>query len=120
MKLSIRNYATILDKALAEAGAEHAEKVYKDFADLLVNDGKTSKAMEILEVWKGLYNKRHGLIDVEVESADESAEFPHTFAGKKTSVKVKTNPTLIGGSVIKIGDYVIDASIRSKVNAIRN
>lgn len=121
MRLSIRNYATILDKALTEAGTDHAKaEVMKDFAKLLVKDSKTSRSGEILEIWKNLYNKRHGIIDVEIESADPSASFSHSFAGKRVASRVKLNPSLLGGQIIKIGDYIIDASIRSKINLIRN
>ncbi len=120
MKLSIRQYAILLDKALAAAGADHADKIYRDFAKLLAEDGKSSRLGEILELWKGLYNKRHGIVDVEIKAADKSAAaFPHSFAGKRVALKVSEDKSLLGGSVVKIGDYIIDGSIKSKIAAIR-
>ncbi|MFA6050391.1 MAG: F0F1 ATP synthase subunit delta [Candidatus Paceibacterota bacterium] len=121
MRLSIRQYATILDKALAAADTEHAkEKVMNEFAALLIEEGRTSRLGEILELWKNLYNKRHGLLDVEIKTADkEEVSFPHSFAGKKVAFKTSVDPSLIGGSIIKIGDYVIDGSIKLKIEAIR-
>jgi F-type H+-transporting ATPase subunit delta len=120
MKLSIRNYATILDEALAEAGADHADKIYRDFAKLVAEDGKSSRLGEIIELWKSMYNKRHGIVDVEIKAADkDAAAFPHSFAGKRVALKVTEDKSLIGGSVIKIGYYIIDGSIKSKVAAIR-
>ncbi|MES2060107.1 MAG: F0F1 ATP synthase subunit delta [Patescibacteria group bacterium] len=120
MKLSTKQYAEILDKALAEAGSEHAGAVYKDFAKLLVREGKTSRLSDVIAFWKKLYNKRHGIIDVEINAADkEDAAFPHSFAGKRVALTVSEDKSLLGGSRIKIGDYIIDASIKSKINAIR-
>ncbi len=122
MRLTIKQYASLLDRALAEADTEHGkEKVMKDFANLLMEDGRMSRLSEILELWKGLYNKRHGIIDVEARAANkEDVSFPHSFAGKRVALKVSEDPSLLGGSIIKIGDYVIDGSIRSKIAAIRN
>lgn len=122
MRLTIRQYAQILDRALFEAEPDHAkERVVKDFAKTLVKDGRTARVGEILEAWKILYNRRHGIIDVEIEATDkDTADFPRSFAGKRTAVKVTENPLLLGGSIFKIGDYVIDGSVRSKINAIRS
>lgn len=120
MKLSNRNYAVILDKALAETDSDHArERVMKDFAKLLFNDSKTSRLSEIIEIWKSLYNKRHGLIDVSIETADKDIAFPHSFAGKRVATSIKVNPSLIGGSIIRISDYIIDSSLRGKINALK-
>ncbi len=122
MKLTVRHYATILDRALAEASSEHEkEKVMKDFAQMIEKDGKTSRLNEILIFWQALYNKRHGLIDVTIETADkDSVKFPNSFAGKRVAQKTIMNPSLIGGNIIRIGDYIVDGSIRSKINLIRN
>jgi len=121
MNISIKQYATILDKALASAsGDNEKEKVIKDFANLIVSDGRSSKLSEIMNLWQKLYNKRHGIIDVTIESADkDTISFPHSFAGKKVAVSSIENKSLIGGSVIKIGDYTIDASIKRKLSTLR-
>lgn len=120
MKLSVKQYAEILDKSLAEASSEDQRSfLFKDFAKLLINEGKTSKLDEVLHIWKSLYNKRHGLIDVEIESVDGEASFPHSFAGKRTAINHKNNPSLIGGTITRISDYVIDTSIKSKIKSLK-
>src|SRR3989344_6833221 len=119
MKLTIKQYAELLDRALDKARGDDARKdVIKEFVKMLTRDGKMSKLPDILMHFKALWNKRHDIVDVEIETADkESAKFPHTFAGKKVSLKVLENKALLGGSILRIGDYLIDTSVRSKINA---
>lgn len=122
MRFSIRQYAEILDKAIALADTDHArERVIKDFTATLVDDARTARLGEILEIWKNLYNKRHGIIDVNIEASDKNTvDFPRSFAGKRVAVNMRENYALLGGSIVRIGDYIIDASIKSKISAIRN
>lgn len=121
MKLSVKQYAEILDKAVDKAHGDEAKRaVIKEFVKLLNDDAKVSKLPDILTHYKSLWNKRHEVIDVTVETADkEGAKFASTFGGKKVSLTIRENKALIGGSVFKIGDYLIDTSVRSKINALR-
>jgi len=42
-----------------------------------------------------------------------------TIIGKPVVLKLKVDPDLIGGIVIKIGDKLIDGSIRSKLDTLK-
>lgn len=122
MKLTIKQYAELLDRALDKARGDDARKdVIKEFVKMLSTDGKISRLSEILLRFNMLWNKRHSIVDVSIEAVDEaSAKFPMEFAGKKVALKVLQNKALLGGSILKIGDYLIDTSVRSKINALRN
>lgn len=122
MRLSVKQYAQVLDEAVERArGSEAKQEVISEFVKLLNADAKTSKLPDILAHFKSLWNKRHDVIDVTVEAADkEGAKFPTHFANKKVSLTVKENKALIGGSIFKIGDYLIDTSVKSKINALRS
>ena len=39
--------------------------------------------------------------------------------GKAVSLEVKTDPTIVGGIIIKLGSRMVDASLRTKLNSIR-
>jgi F-type H+-transporting ATPase subunit delta len=41
-------------------------------------------------------------------------------SGKDVSLDVKVDPAIIGGVVVKLGSRMVDTSLRSKLNAIRN
>ncbi len=40
-------------------------------------------------------------------------------AGENVAVDVKVDPAIIGGLVVKLGSRMVDASLRTKLNAIR-
>ncbi len=40
-------------------------------------------------------------------------------AGSEVSLGVKVNPDIIGGMVVKLGHRMIDASLKTKLNALR-
>lgn len=121
MKLTIKQCAELLDRALDKARDDDARKnVIKEFVKILSSDGKISKLPDILSHFKKLWNARHEVMDVEMVVTNESeAKFPKEFGGKKVALKVLENKALLGGSILKIGDYLIDTSVRSKINAIR-
>ncbi|MFT5451857.1 MAG: F-type H+-transporting ATPase subunit delta, partial [Enterobacterales bacterium] len=39
-----------------------------------------------------------------------------TKLGRKVNINCQTDPTLMGGMIVRAGDLVIDASIRGKLN----
>ena len=120
MRLTTKQYAELLDRAMDKARGDDARNaVIKEFVKMLTKDGKMSKLPDILTRFKALWNKRHDIVDVSIEAADnEGAKFPHSFAGKKVSLNVLQNKALLGGSILKIGDYLIDTSVRNKIKAL--
>jgi len=42
-----------------------------------------------------------------------------TFAGKNIELDIKEDPELIGGVVVKIGDWVLDSSLRGRLRRLR-
>ncbi len=120
MKITTKQYAYILDEALQKQSSGDHKAVIKDFVSLLASHGKISKINEIIVHWNKVWNKRNESIDVIVETADGSdVAIPSHIAGKKVLKSIKTNPAIIGGTVIKIGDYIVDNSIASKINALK-
>ena len=121
MRLTTKQYAKILDEALAKAESVHEyTNTIKEFVAFVSKDGKVSKMNDILNAFNGLWNKRHNSIDVVVTTADgEAIKFPTHIGNKKVSLTTNKNPKVLGGSIIKIGDYIIDTSISSKINALR-
>jgi F-type H+-transporting ATPase subunit delta len=43
----------------------------------------------------------------------------HEVTGKKVKVDVKVDPAIIGGLVVKLGSRMVDTSLRTKLNALR-
>jgi F-type H+-transporting ATPase subunit delta len=79
------------------------------------------------------YNKLHdasrGLTRAEVTSAAPLSdaqiaqlkeELRGKAAGQDVELSVKVDPAIIGGLIVKLGSRMVDGSLRTKLNAIRN
>ena len=43
----------------------------------------------------------------------------NTVTGKDVMVDVKVDPSIIGGLIVKLGSRMVDSSLRSKLNALK-
>ena len=83
-------------------------------------------APEIAELFERRKAAAEGVADVRVESAfaisasekDRIASAVQQRIGKSCEVTAVVNPDLIGGVVIKVGDSVIDISLRGRLRAL--
>ncbi|MDB5204449.1 MAG: putative synthase oligomycin sensitivity conferral protein [Candidatus Taylorbacteria bacterium] len=121
MKLLLKQYAKVLDQALAGSKSDaESKQIVGEFIESVTKDAKLSKVNEILAHFGNLWDKRHNVLNAEVQTVDgEEINLPKEIKGKKLVVTTKANPSLLGGSIIKIGDYIIDSSVSSKINALR-
>ncbi len=58
----------------------------------------------------------------EAPSAAQSASIAAALkdaAGKEVVMDLKVDPSLIGGLIVKMGSRMVDASLKTKLNAIR-
>lgn len=94
---------------------------------LLVENSRLTALPEIAEQFHALKNAREGSSDVEITSAfplDASqtnelvAALERKF-GRKLYAKVAVDPSLIGGVSVKVGDEVLDTSVRSRLAAMQ-
>ncbi|MCY1252407.1 ATP synthase subunit delta [compost metagenome] len=97
------------------------------FVKLLVDNGRLTVMPEIAEQFHVLKNAREGSSDVEITSAfplegpqlnDLVAALERKF-GRKLYAKVAVDPSLIGGVSVKVGDEVLDTSVRSRLAAMQ-
>jgi F-type H+-transporting ATPase subunit delta len=82
---------------------------------------------EMYEQFRSKMNVRRGLIVAEVSTAaavgaSEQARLGRTIeqmTGKQVEFKFKTDPSLIGGVVTRIGSVVYDGSVRTQLQTIK-
>lgn len=103
------------------AGRLSAEQV--NFVRVLAGNERLTVLPEIADAFEALRNAHEGVVDAQVSSAypladDQLAEIVATLEQKyasKVKATVHVEPDLIGGVSIRIGDEVIDASVRGKL-----
>jgi F-type H+-transporting ATPase subunit delta len=98
----------------------------RNFVQTLAENRRLGYLPEISKFFDGLRDAAEGVIDVTVTSAAPLAEGEQRTLSEALSRKLKrevrlhtaTDPTLIGGAVIRAGDLVIDGSLRSRLERI--
>jgi F-type H+-transporting ATPase subunit delta len=89
----------------------------------LIDKGRINEIKSIAQEFKALYYKDNNIIDVRAtfakelsqEQKDKLVEKLKKSTGKTINLEVLLEPKLIGGGIIRIGDKVIDGSLRSQL-----
>lgn len=104
------------------------EKVMGNFLILLVQKKRAEILPEIAEEFQIMVNEEknvsHGSVISAVELSDElQANVQATLeklTGKQVVLSTSVDPTLIGGIIAKVGDLVLDGSIRTQLAGLKD
>ena len=115
------------DRILAELLEGRVADVALRFLRVLNRHGRLGLASEVVDEARRRWDRKRGRVAVTVRSAaplDEGqlealrAKVARITAGAPV-LNVVTDPDLIGGLVVQIGDEVLDASVRNRLEQIR-
>jgi F-type H+-transporting ATPase subunit delta len=96
---------------------------------LLLVDRRRTKALPyVARQLRELADARKGVVRAEVTAAAPLAEAYYTrlqaqlekMTGQRVVIDRKTDPTLIAGVVTRIGDRILDGSLRTRLQSIRD
>ena len=105
-----------------------ADKVMGNFLNLLVQKKRAEILPEIAEEYKAMVddekNISHGSVISAVELSDElQAKVQATLeklTGKKVELTTSVDPSIIGGVIAKVGDLVLDGSIKAQLAGLKD
>lgn len=129
MKISAKKYATALFEATAGKGEKEVKEAIERFVRILFENKDSKKAEMVIKYFVKTWNKNKGITVVDVltkEKADEDVikllnEFIKKMLGaKELEIRQKVDKSIIGGVIIKHGDVIYDASLKTKVGELRN
>jgi F-type H+-transporting ATPase subunit delta len=94
-----------------------------NFVRLLADNERLAAIVEIASLFEGLRNEHEGVLEAAISSAFpiDAAQVDSIVAtlaqryGRRIKASVSVDPELIGGVSVRIGDEVIDASVRGKL-----
>jgi F-type H+-transporting ATPase subunit delta len=98
----------------------------RNLVQVLVQNGRLELVPHIRAMYEELKREHEGVLEARIISAlpigDEQVR-PLVAAlekkyGRKVSAQVETDPELIGGARIVVGDKVIDATVRGRLDAM--
>lgn len=105
----------------------HAAETTVALVSMVVAAGRGSDLVRIIEAAversAGLRNKAVAEVRSAIALSDDQqqrlAEALRQATGKDVTVKVIVDPSVMGGLVTRIGDEVIDGSVRTRINQLR-
>jgi F-type H+-transporting ATPase subunit delta len=94
---------------------------------LLVERGKIDRIGEVAREYRRLLNRERGVVEALATSAaplskDETAALKEKVArmtGSTVDLRVEVDESLIGGLTVRVGDTLYDASVRGRLERLR-
>ncbi len=103
------------------------DPVLLNFLDLLIENHRMPALLRVRRNFDALWRKEHDVLPVTVTSAvaldGETVRHIGDRIGEQTGRKVEltsaVEPDLLGGIVVRVGNSIIDASIRNRLESLR-
>jgi F-type H+-transporting ATPase subunit delta len=94
---------------------------------LLLERGRFGLVAEVREVYEALAATEADVVQVEVTSAVELSAAARAkiaarvagVAGRQVELAVRVDPDIIGGLVLRVGDVIVDGSVRARIRQLR-
>ena len=94
----------------------------------LIEKGRFFDIGIICSEYQKIYNAKNNFVEVEATFAIEPTEEQkkklfeklEKTSGKKVKLKVKLDKSILGGGIVKIGDKIIDGSIRRQLDMLKS
>jgi ATP synthase F1 delta subunit len=106
---------------------EGADEIVMNFLELLLEKHRMPVIYRIRREYDGLWREEHKLLPVQVTSAVELDEQLvrslgdriSEQTGRKVDLQASVNPDIVGGIVLRVGNSILDASIRNRLEQLR-
>ena len=123
-KISSKGKQEILKKVLIKI---NTSQLIDKFVRFILFKRRISLIQEIEKAFNFFLQEKLGRIEAKVtapyelpkEDVGELEKTISKYSGKKASVSINIDPTIIGGIVTRIGSVVIDGSLNTQLNQIR-
>lgn len=100
----------------------------RNYIRILIEAGRLRYTLDVARMFKAMVAEAEGRLDVEVVPAYELEEGQEQTLSdamakryaKEIRISSRVEESLIGGAIIRAGDSVVDASIRGRLNELRN
>ncbi len=104
-----------------------ADDLVRNFAHLVVEKGRAAEIGEIAAEFEALVGAEARVLDVELTTAEalSDADFDRIVSdieqksGRKVQATRSVDPDLIGGLVLQAGSMRLDASVRGRLDRLR-
>jgi F-type H+-transporting ATPase subunit delta len=110
-----------------EKAVSGAEPIVINFLELLIEKHRMPALLRIRRVFDSLWEDYHKLLPVQITSAVELdanvvkhiGDQISEQTGRKVELSATVEPEILGGIVVRVGNQVLDASIRRRLEQLR-
>lgn len=119
----LRQRTELVDNLLAGRVPEPILKL----VGLLVARGRPERLANVAAEYRRMLNEQHGVVEAVAKTAmpltnDETAALQEKVAamtGRTVDLRVEVDESLIGGLTVRVGDTLYDASVRGRLERLR-
>src|SRR4051794_150002 len=111
-----------LDRAVTDA-----DEIVVNFLKLLIENHRMPVIFRVRSAFEQLWQEENKLLPVTVTSAveldqgtvDQIGKRIAEQTGRKIDLSAKVDPEILGGMVVRVGNSILDASIRNRLEQLR-
>jgi F-type H+-transporting ATPase subunit delta len=130
-QLAVFFFSPYFSTAEKEQGLERvlqgADENFVNFLRLLIEKHRMPVLFRIRAAYQRLWDEENKVLQVEITSAIEldpatTENLGRTIgerAGRKVTLAARVDPDIIGGIVVRVGNSILDASIRNRLERLR-
>jgi len=104
-----------------------ADEIFVNFLKLLIENHRMPVIFRIRDEYERLWDEENKTLPVEITSAialDEQTtkSLGRTIgerAGRKVTLVARVDPDILGGIIVRVGNSILDASIRNRLEQLR-
>jgi len=128
MKITPKQFALSLYEAVDGKSSSQIKAVIKRSVELLAQKNLLAKADKIASQFVKIWNEKHGIVEALATSANglDKANvkllenyIAELSGAKEVVLKEETDKNILGGVVIKYGDKVVDASLKTQLAELK-
>jgi ATP synthase F1 delta subunit len=120
-------FSTDEKKEGLKRAVEDAEPLFMNFLEALLERHRMPAIYRIRDRYEQLWDREEQILPVQVTSAvdleegivDSIGERIREQTGRKVEISSRVDPEIIGGIVLRVGNSILDASIRNRLNQLR-
>lgn len=115
-------------QSLFENALKGGNQYLLNFLKILTQKERTNELREMFTEFEELYKDEKNILEVSAvtavelssDEADRIKQMLETKYKKTIYLTCSVDPSIIGGMMLYVGDTVLDASVRAKLNGLRN